>query len=195
MRTDDRGLALVDIVATLSLVLTTSAITVPVIGRTLEREYTVIGARHLAGLLMRARAEALRRSTAVAARFETVDDRTRVRLFADGNGNGVLQRDIDRGTDRPVSEYEWLDVHGRDVSLRINQSVVDPGGTGILAPGSDPLRIGRSAFVTFGPLGGSSSGTLFVATRRGPQMAIRVFGGSGRVRVLTFDPRAGAWRL
>lgn len=193
MCTNDRGIALIDIIATLTLGLTMAAMAVPVIGGTLDREHTMIGARHLSGLLHRARAESLRRSTAVAARFEIVDGRTRVRLYADGNGNGVLQRDIDRGTDRPVSDHEWLDAHARDVSLRVNQPVTDAGGAGTLLPGSDPLRIGKTVLVSFSPLGSASSGTLYVAARRGPQMAIRVYGASGRVRVLMFDARARQW--
>lgn len=194
VRTDCRGVALVDIVATLALGLTMTAMAIPVVGGALDREHAMIGARHLSGLLQRARAESLRRSTAVAARFEIIDERTRVRLYADRNGNGVVQRDIDRGTDRPVSDYEWLDAHGRDVSLRLNQPVTDAGGAETLSAGADPLRIGNTALVTFSPLGTSSSGTLYVAARRGPQMAIRVYGASGRVLVLVFDARARQWR-
>ena len=54
-------------------------------------------------------------------RFELVGDRTQLRLFADGNGNGVLQRDIDRGIDAPVTPPAWLDDQARDLSLRIIQ--------------------------------------------------------------------------
>ena len=71
---------------------------------------------------------------------------------------------------------------------------VESGYVTSLEPGSDPLRIGRTALVTFSPLGSSSSGTLYVAAHRGPQMAIRLYGASGRVRVLMFDTRSGQWR-
>jgi Tfp pilus assembly protein FimT len=191
--TDDRGVAVVDVVAALALSLTMAAMAVPVIGGTLDREHTIVGAQHLAGQLQRARMEALKRSAAVAVRLEVIDERAGARLYVDGNGNGVLQRDIDRGTDRPLTGVEWLDAHAGDVSLRVNQAVTDAGGSGSLAPGSDPLRIGRTALVTFSPLGSSSSGTLYVAARRGPQMAIRVYGASGRVRVLMFDARTRQW--
>lgn len=194
MATDHRGVALVDIVAALALSLAMAAMAAPVIGGTLDREYAIVGARHLAGQLQRARMEALKRSAAVAVWLELVGERASVRLYVDGNGNGVVQRDIDRGTDLPLAGVEWLDAHARNVSLRINQTVTDAGGSGSLEPGSDPVRIGRTALVTFSPLGSSTSGTLYVAASRGPQMAIRIYGASGRVRVLMFDARTRQWQ-
>ena len=106
----------------------------------------------------------------------------------------MLQRDIDRAVDVPLIPPEFLDDRSRDVSLRINQPVTDAGGAGNLAAGDDPIRIGASALVVFSPLGSSTSGTLYVAGSRGPQMALRIFGGTSRVRVLMFDAQARQWR-
>jgi hypothetical protein len=170
-----------------------AAMAVPVIGGTLERERTIVGAQYLSGQLQRARLESLQRGSAVAVRLEIVGERTGMRLYADGNGNGVLQRDIDRGIDRALAPLEWLDERSRGVALRVNQYVDDVGGAGELAPGDDPLRIGNTALLAFSPLGSATSGTLYVAARRGPQMAIRVFGATGRVRVLMFDARSRQW--
>jgi hypothetical protein len=126
-------------------------------------------------------------------RLQVIGDRTECRLFADGNGNGVLQRDVDRGIDPPLTPAAWLDDQARDLSLRINQEILDVSGSAVLAPGDDPLRIGNTSMLTFSPLGSATSGTLYVAAHRGPQMAIRVFGATGRVRVLMFDARARQW--
>jgi hypothetical protein len=159
-----------------------------------RRPPTLIGARYLAGQLQRARLESLKRARAVAVRIDLVGDRTRLRLFADGNGNGVLQRDIDRGIDAALAPAEWLDAQAREVSLRINQDVSDVSGSSRLAPGDDPVRIGNTSLLTFSPIGSATSGTLYVAARRGPQMAVRVFGATGRVRVLMFDAPSRQWR-
>lgn len=191
---DDCGAALIDVIVAASLGVIMAGMAVPVIGGTLERERTIVGAQYLSGQLLRARLESLKRGSAVAVRFEIVGERTGVGLYADGNGNGVLQRDIDRGIDQALAPLEWLDVRSRDVSLRINQYVDDVGGAGELAPGDDPLRIGNTALLAFSPLGSATGGTLYVAARRGPQMAIRVFGATGRVRVLMFDARSRQWR-
>lgn len=192
--TDPRGAALLDTIVASALSLTMTAMAVPVIGGSLDRERTIIGAQYLAGQLQRARLESLKQARSVAVRIELVGERARLQLFADGNGNGVSQRDIDRAIDQPLAPPEYLDDRSRDVSLRINQPLVDINGTGQLNPGDDPLRIGNTALVAFSPLGGATSGTLYVAAHRGPQMAIRVFGGTGRVRVLMFDAQARQWR-
>jgi hypothetical protein len=192
--TDARGAALLDTLFASVLCVTMTAIAVPVIGGSLDRERTIIGAHYLAGQLQRARLESLKQARSVAVRLEIVGVRARLQLFADGNGNGVSQRDIDRAIDPPLTPPEYLDDRSRDVSLRINQRLVDVSGTDRLDPGDDPLRIGNTALLAFSPLGGATSGTLYVAARRGPQMAIRVFGGTGRVRVLMFDAQARQWR-
>lgn len=194
MVTSARGMALVDVLAATGLSLVMAGMAVPVVGGTLERERTLVGAHYLAAAVQRARLEALKRSAVVAVRLQELDGRTSVQLFADGNGNGVLQRDIDRHFDPALTMAEWLDEHARGVSLQINQTIADVGGGGELAPGDDPVRMGNSSLVSFSPLGSATSGTLYVAARRGPQMAIRVYGATGRVRVLTFDAQARQWR-
>jgi Tfp pilus assembly protein FimT len=188
------GLALIDIVAATALIGLVTAMAVPLAATTFDRERAVVGAQYLAAELQRARMQSLRRGTSVALRIEQVGERTSLQLFVDGNGNGVLQREIDRGIDRPFGSRDWLDHHAASVSLRINQDVIDLGSGGRLAAGSDPLRIGRTALVVFSPGGSSTSGTLYVAGRRGPQLAIRLFGATGRIRVLTFDPQARQWQ-
>ena len=191
---DSPGYTLIETAVAAGLCTVMGAMALPMIGRTLDRERTIIGAQFLAGQLHRARLEALRRARPVAVRLELVGGRAALQLFVDGDGDGVLQRDVDAGVDSPLTPLEFLDDRSRDVSLRINQPVIDAGGSGELSPGDDPLRIGATALLSFSPLGGATAGTLYVAARRGPQMAIRVFGGTGRVRILTFDAQARQWR-
>jgi type II secretory pathway pseudopilin PulG len=191
---DGRGYTLIDTVVAAALCIVLCSMAVPTIGRAMERERTIIGARYLAGQMQRARLESLKRGRSVAIRLDVLGDRTRVRLFVDGDGDGVLQKDVDQGIDPPLGAAEYLDERSTDVSLRINQRVSDASGKGELSPGDDPLRIGPTTLVSFSPLGGATAGTLYIAARRGPQMALRIFGGTGRVRILTFDAQARQWR-
>jgi type II secretory pathway pseudopilin PulG len=192
--TDARGYTLLETICAAALCAIIGAMAVPVIGGTLDRERTIIGAQYLAGQLQRARLEALKRARTVAVHVALIDGRTRLQLFVDGDGDGVRQPDVDDGIDPPLAPEEFLDDRSRGVSLRINQTVADIGGAGDLAAGDDPLRIGNTALLAFSPLGSATSGTVYIAGHRGPQMAIRVFGGTGRVRVMTFDAQARQWR-
>lgn len=191
---DARGYTLIDTVVAAGLCTVIGAMALPSIGMAMERERAIIGTQYLAGQLQRARLESLKRARPVAVRLELVGDRTLIQLFVDGDGDGVLQSDVSAGVDPPLTPPEFLDDRSREVTLRINQPATDAGGSGALSPGDDPLRIGATALVSFSPLGGSTAGTLYVAARRGPQMAIRIFGGTGRVRILTFDAQARLWR-
>ena len=85
-RFGETGVALIDIIVATAMCFVMAAIAVPVIGGTLDRERTIVGAQYLSGQLQRARLEALKRGHAVAVRVEVIDDRTALRLFADGNG-------------------------------------------------------------------------------------------------------------
>lgn len=193
--TDARGYTLVDTIVTAALCSVMGATAIPLIGGTLDRERTIIGAQFVAGQLQRARLESLKRGRSVAVRFEVVNDRTRFQLFVDGDGDGVRQADVDDLIDAPVTPLEYLDDRSRGISLRVNQRITDAGGgTEHIEPGADALRIGNTALLAFSPIGGATSGTLYVAGHRGPQMALRVFGGTGRVRLMTYDPQARQWR-
>ena len=191
--TSERGAALIDVIAASALSLIMAAMAVPVVGGTLDRERTIIGAQYLADQLLRARLESLRRAQSVAVRLDVVDGRTWCRLYADGNGNGVVQRDIDRGVDPALGPAIAIDQEARDVSLRVNQPITDVSGGVSLQPGDDPLRIGNSSLVVFSPMGSATSGTMYVAAPRGPQLALRIFGATGRVRVLMFDASTRQW--
>jgi hypothetical protein len=68
---------------------------------------------------------------------------------------------------------------------------VDPGGT---APGSDPIRLGSGNIASFSAMGTSSSGTVYIRSRRDAQYAVRIFGETGKTRMLKFEPRTGRWR-
>src|SRR6185436_4415177 len=100
------GAAFIDIIVAISLCVLMMAIAVPVIGGTLDRERTIIGAQYLAGQLQRARLDSLKQARSVAVRVQVIGDRTQLRLFADANGNGVRQTDIDHGIDPPLTPAE-----------------------------------------------------------------------------------------
>jgi hypothetical protein len=189
-----RGLALVDVLAVTALSVLVSATAIPVVAGAMEHERATVGAHYLGAWLKQAQLEALRRATSVAVHIVAGTDDTELQLFADGNGNGVLVRDIDQGLDPPLGPVDRLGAHARGVALRVNQPIPDIGGNGTLETGSDPLRIGRSSLLSFSPTGSATGGTLYVAATRGPQFAVRIMGSTGRLRVLRFDTAAGTWQ-
>ena len=61
-------------------------------------------------------------------------------------------------------------------------------------PGTDPIRLGSGNIASFSALGTSSTGTVYIRSRRDAQYAVRIYGETGRTRMLKFEPRTGRWR-
>ena len=188
-----RGVALIDVMCACALIGSIAGIALPALKATRDRDIARLAARHLAMDMQRLRFEALKRNTAVAIRFDPAD-LGRTRLYVDGDRDGVLQRDVDAGVDLPISESSRLSDEFAGVAPDIAHDVPDPEGGGTLLAGSDPIRIGSSNFVTFSPIATATSGTVYLAGRHGPQVCVRIFGATGRVRVLWFDAVARTWR-
>jgi Tfp pilus assembly protein FimT len=170
-----------------------AAIAIPTLQATRERDATVLAARHLANRLSLLRVEALRRNRAIALRFDP-DDMGRVGTFADGDGDGISQQDVDQNIDSSLEPSTHVSQMFPLVSFHVPIAVPAPDGNGVIAADSDPIRIGNSNFVSLSPTGTATSGTIYLAGRDGTQVCVRVFGATGRVRVLRFDRTAAQWR-
>ena len=68
-----------------------------------------------------------------------------------------------------------------------------PGAEGSAAPGSDPIRLGSSDGVTFTPTGTATSGSLYLLGRGGVQLVVRIYGETGRTRILKYYSATGQW--
>jgi hypothetical protein len=151
-------------------------------------------AHHLSGRLQRARMDAVRRSAMVGVQFTRAPDgRYSYAVYLDGNRNGVLTRDIQSGIDRPIAAAERLpdQFPGIEFGTIPGLPPVDAGGT---APGTDPVRLGSGSIASFSALGTATSGTVYIRGRRDSQYAVRIFGETGRTRLLKFEPRTGTWK-
>lgn len=191
--TRQRGAALVDVMCAAGLVAVVSSIAVPVLNLAREHHAARSAARYLASRFQHARFEAIKRNAAVALRIDA-DDLDRMTLYIDGDGDGVLESDIQAGRDTALGPETRLSDYTGPIRLRVNQDVIEPDSGVTLSAGSDPLRVGQSTLLSFSPLGSSTSGTVYLAGPGGPQMAVRIFGATGRMRVLRFDTASGQSR-
>jgi Type II transport protein GspH len=180
------------VLAVVTLMAILAATAVPLAHNSLDRSRTAGAASYVASRLMLARLEAVKRSTFVGVQFVQKPDGYWFRTYADGNGNGVMARDIGRGVDPPIGTDERLDRQFPGVTFGIC-----PGVTPVV-PGdpfdiNDPIQTGQSTIVSFNPNGSSTAGTLYVRGLPGNQFAVRVLGVTARARVLHFDFADGKW--
>jgi len=175
-----------------AVITVSSALALPQVLAGADRFTTAGAARYMAGRLQRARMQAVSRSANIALRFTRSDGPVRYAVYQDGNGNGVLSADIDRGTDVLVAPAERLadNFAGVEFGALPDLPPVDSSGT---APGGDPLRIGSADMVSFSALGTSTAGTLYIRGRSA-QYAVRIFGETGKTRILEFNAAARTWR-
>ena len=188
-----RGYSLIELLFALGMAATMSAVAVPQYLAAID-DFRAAGAtRHISARLQRARMEAVVRTTDVAMRFTDDVGGYRYAVYRDGNRNGVLTRDIQDGIDRLIASMERLPEQftGVDFGAIPGLPPIDPGGT---PPGADPIRLGAGSFASFSAAGTSSPGTVYIRSRRGAQYAVRIFGETGKTRMLKFDLRTRRWR-
>jgi hypothetical protein len=134
---------------------------------------------------------AVRSGVYTAIRFERRDDGSVwYAVYQDGDGDGVRSADIDSGQDRLVSGPFLLTAGAPGVSVGINPGIPAlPPEHGLLS--GDPVRFGSSDILSFSPIGTATPGTFYLAGDAA-QAAVRVTGGSARVRLMVW--RGGVWR-
>ena len=186
------GFTAVEVLFAAALIATLGGIAVPPVLRALDDYRATGAARYVATRLQRARMEAVHRSADTAIRFVPTAAGYAFAVYVDGNGNGVLSRDIASNIDQPLGPPERLSdsFTGVDFGVEPDLPAVDPSAS---PPGSDPIRLGASDMASFSASGTSSSGSLYVrgATK---QLVVRVFGETGKTRILVFDGQARQWK-
>jgi hypothetical protein len=182
----------IEILFVLGTAATVSAVAVPETLATIDDSRTAAAARYVSTRLQRAHMEAVTRSQSAALRFTRQSDHYDFATYVDTNHNGVLATDIQSGIDRLVQPADRLGNHfpGVEFGAIPDLPAVDSTSS---APGSDPIRLGSSDMVTFTPTGTATSGSLYIRGRRDAQYVVRVFGETGKTRVLKFVPGNGQW--
>jgi prepilin-type N-terminal cleavage/methylation domain-containing protein len=189
----NRGYTLIEVIFVLALVVVMAGVAIPVFAGAVERSRASAAAAYVSGRLMLARLEAVKRSAFVGVQFAQQTDGYWIRTYVDGNGDGVLARDISRGIDVPLGPPTQLEHQFPGVRFGIC-----PGVTAIV-PGdafdpTDPIQIGQSTVMSFNPNGSSTAGTVYIRGDRANQLAVRVLGTTARSRVMRFDFQDGRWR-
>src|SRR5437867_341108 len=136
--------------------------------------------------------EAVTRSTDVAMQFVPVGTGYSYAVYRDGNRNGVRTKDIQSGADPRVGSVERLPEHFGPVDFGV-QARLPAVDADAEPPGNDPIKVGASNIASFSALGTATSGSLYIRGRYA-QYVVRIFGATGKVRVLKFDRVANQWK-
>jgi hypothetical protein len=171
-----------------------AALSLPVLTAAADHAEASAAARHMSGLIARARFEAARRNRVVALRFTTAGVEPAFTLVVDGDGDGVSAVDVTAGVDAEIRPPDRLSDHFGGARFAVAGAMPSIDGDGTLTALDAPIRLGAAQQLSIGPRGTATSGTLYITSRRGVQYAVRVAGVTGRVRVLRYVPGAGRWQ-
>jgi len=179
----ERGHTLLEMLAAVAIVLITVSVAIPHLKAYAVEAHLLAAGRTFKGEFMKARSIAVRSRVQTAIRFEDGPRGPSYSVYMDGNHNGVLSTDIAAGRDRRIAGPLELNAGAADVRVGINSGVpAIPPDTGTLDP-ADAIRFGASNMVSFSPLGTATPGTFYLAGE-GLQGAVRVTGGTARVRLM-----------
>ncbi len=187
----NRGFSLVEATTAIGVILVMAAVAAPAFRARFADAHIVGAGQQFRSQFRLAWSEAVRSGVYTAIRFEREDDgRVFYSVYADGNGNGVRSVDIASGEDRRISGPYPLTGGAPGVHVGINPGVPRlPPDSGPLS--GDPVRFGHSDILSFSPFGTATPGTFYLAGDAA-QAAVRVSGGSARVRLMLW--RGGRWQ-
>jgi prepilin-type N-terminal cleavage/methylation domain-containing protein len=193
----ERGFQLVELVVVLALISMAALIVVPPLLSMSARLRTEMAAHELMSALYQTRSLAQRQSAYVGIKFYPAAGRVTYACYRDGDGDGVLTADITAGIDPQVVPLRTM-VHlgGRTgFGFPPGRPPRDPGDPAHrLDRLEDPIRFNDSDIASYGPLGTSTPGSLYVTDGRGELFVVRVLGMTGKVRVMRWDAKTDAWK-
>jgi len=189
--TRDSGFTFLELLFTTALIATVLSMALPVFSDAIDAQRSASAARYAAGRVFLARMEAVKRSTSVGLRFEEEGSDYAFTAYVDGNANGIRTLDIRTGVDRLLMDKERLTYNFPGVRFGLMPGVREVDGAADTANG-DGIRIGSARILTLGANGTATAGTLYVHGRQ-RQFAVRVFGVTGRTRVLEYNATSRTW--
>ena len=188
-RAETKAFSLVELMLVLGIGSMLTAVAVWHVTEGVERYRAQGAVRYVVARLQAAREEAVARGIFVAVRFEGAGPSLRFVTYTDGSRNGVSAQEITDGIDRMLGPSG--DLAGfAGVEFGVEPGRVGPDGTAL---SGDPIRFGTARMVSFSPLGTSSSGSVYIRSRRGGEYVVRVFGDTAKTQTLRFDKRGSQW--
>lgn len=197
MKSHEKGFQLAELIVSLAVLVLILLLGAPSLVRASSDMRLRLAAYELVGVLHLARASAVRLDANVAVKFRTAPDGTvTFTLYRDGDGDGVLNKDIDAGIDRPLGAPRRLANLGRGVGFGFppGPAPADPSSPGHRLDVSDPIRFNSSDLASFSPLGTSTPGSLYLTDGVGRLVAVRLADRMGKVRIITWVPERRIWR-
>lgn len=187
------GYSLIELLIVLGIIGIMILVALPVTTKLQRRAALRAASTELRGIFQLARSRAIAHSANCGIKFFQIANVWVFALYDDGDGDGVRNDDITRGTDRMVTTPRVVLPESPAITIGVlAESIRDPDGDRLTAK-SSPIVFGRSTICSFSPLGASTPGTIYITDRRSDLYAVRVYGTTAKVRMLRYDRGTKRW--
>lgn len=187
------GFSLIEVIAVVAIIGIVALCAAPSFASYRKRASLRAEADQLRTVFRMARSRAIARNAHAGVRFAKRGSDFTYALYDDGDGDGIRSDDIASGVDRCFAAPSVLmpQFHIATIAL-LPVTIKDPDGDPLL-PTASAVQFGKSSICSFGPTGSGTPGTAYITNADGEIYAIRVYGVSGKVRVLHYDAIAKKW--
>lgn len=177
----EEGFTLIETMVALIIMSVMFLISVSAIGAIREMSASETVVRTFQTVTSEARSRAISEWTNFGLVFSDSSGSVSVRLYRDGDGDGVTRDDIRRKIDKPVCPGEKLANEGSSIALPL---CVEEDPSGRPLKGQDAVRFGSGDILTFTPKATATPGTLYIQEGVSDDgWAVRVAGIDGRIRI------------
>jgi prepilin-type N-terminal cleavage/methylation domain-containing protein len=193
-RHGQRGLTLVELLIALAIIGMMATFIAPAFQNLRRRAAAAAAAREIEAILYLARSRALMKGRNSGVRFAQLRGEWCYAIYDDGDGDGVRNDDIARGIDRPLFDPRPVlkQSRGNATIAAPVHTIVDPDGDE-LTPYSSPVQFNKSSICSFSPLGEATPGTIYLSDRNMAVFAVRVYGATGRTRLIRWNEAKRKW--
>jgi len=187
------GLTLLEILIVVAIIGVIAVCVAPAFANYRRRVSMNAQAADLRGIFRAVRSRAITRSRHAGVKFTRAGNIWMYSLYDDGDGDGIRSDDIASGVDRRYAGPSVLTAQYNIASISVLSTTIrDPDGD-LLPPTASAVQFNRSTLCSFAPTGAGTPGTVYITDGAGQICALRVYGASGRVRLLRYDPARRRW--
>lgn len=188
-----QGITLIETVVALTIVGVIALCAVPSFAA-YRRQSSVLAAAHeMRTLLREIRSRAIAHGGYSGVKFVKTANNWTYTLYDDGNANGIYNADITKGIDKRYFGPAVVMPSFRTASISLlPKTIRDPDGAK-LSPADNALQFGNSTICSFSDQGGGTPGTIYISDGINNLYCVRVFGATGRIRILRYDSGKAKW--
>jgi Tfp pilus assembly protein FimT len=187
------GFAFIDLIVVLAIVGIIVLCAIPAFAA-YRRQSSVLAAAHEMRSLLRAvRSRAIAHDGNCGVKFVKTATNWTYTLYDDGNANGISNANITKGIEKRYFGPAVVMPSFRTASISLlPKTIRDPDGAKLL-PSDPALQFGNSTICSFSPQGGGTPGTIYISDGISNLYCVRVFGATGRLRMLRYDSGKQKW--